>query len=120
MFGQLMETADPSTPKITANVRFCEEVVSENDHIFPMTISPFEYFVNEVLDIDTPRLKQMQHHRAKALEHSSTILNSFLERRAKGELNGFEKNSYFANALELQEEISAVSHKQLLDITQVL
>lgn len=120
LFGQLMETADPSTPKIAANVRFCEEVVSENAQIFPLMISPWEYFVNEVLDIDTPRVKQMYHHRANALEQSSTILDRFLERRAKGELNEFEKNSYFANALEAQEEFRAVSHKQLLDITQVM
>jgi cytochrome P450 len=103
MFGQMIETADKGTPSDPEILSFMDNVVVLANLITPLTTAPFEVLVGTGLGIKTAAYNELDAAFASSRDTMEKIVDDFVAREARGELDEFEQNSYLAHALVRQK-----------------
>jgi len=115
-FGRLMNT---STGEVNdANQKFCTVTMEALEELFPLSFSLREFFFNW-LGYPSPRIKMFNKNMTDCLVYGSQLVDDFLERRDRGELNEFEVNSYIAANLQKTEK-DGLTAQEFKEMTTLL
>jgi len=117
-FGQLMHTATGKTNN--ANQLFCQKSNAMVSEVFPLMLSIKERFFNKI-GYASARFSKMTKNLEAVNERCSELIDEFLERRSRGELNEFELRSYMAvNLSKGEESNSSLTDQEFKEMTSLL
>jgi len=100
-FGRLMNTTTGEADD--KNQKFCNVTMDALSEMRPLTYNVRELVLNK-LGWTTPGMSQFNKNWRTSAAYATQLVDDFLERRDRGELNEFETNSYIAVNLEKTEK----------------
>jgi len=112
-FGQLVNTTSGTTDIKKKN--FCQVSLTALRDLRSMQFSTKEFVCNK-LGWETSRMKELVKNWKFMSDYGHQLVDDFLERRDKGELDEIESNSYIAVNLK-ENEKNALSLKEFKDMT---
>ena len=106
IFGELTQVADPTTPTNPQNEKFARKAAESLGTSINMLTDPYEVVMHK-MGITTAKLEACFNAFDVTFEIAGAKIDSFLERRERGELTENEKNSYLNRALDRQLDPSS-------------
>ncbi|KAL7543730.1 hypothetical protein ACHAWF_007447, partial [Thalassiosira exigua] len=118
MLGQLAETANPNTPTDEIMLEFIEAAKTQMAGNNELQKDVYELLIGKVFGIKTAKYKIVKDAIVKTNDIGTAKARAFLEKKARGELDEFEKNSWFAHAIERQaSEGSDISVEEMINLS---
>jgi len=104
MFGHMTRLAGgPESERAQENVICYQETMAVFDMLMPLTsFNTREVILGKWLGLTTPMYAKFKVHLSKVDEINRCKIDRFVERKAAGELNEHEANSYIARAIDRQ------------------
>eukprot|EP00579_Thalassiosira_antarctica_P005575 CAMPEP_0201901928 /NCGR_PEP_ID=MMETSP0902-20130614/54691_1 /ASSEMBLY_ACC=CAM_ASM_000551 /TAXON_ID=420261 /ORGANISM="Thalassiosira antarctica, Strain CCMP982" /LENGTH=676 /DNA_ID=CAMNT_0048435913 /DNA_START=32 /DNA_END=2064 /DNA_ORIENTATION=+ len=117
MLGIYTETADETTRTDPENERFVKGAVQGLGTAIEMIFSPYELIVGKLLKFETSKMKHCFEGFDAAWAIARDKIESFIERKERGELSENEQVSYLSRALDRQkEEGSNVTVREVMEL----
>eukprot|EP00579_Thalassiosira_antarctica_P019371 CAMPEP_0201954862 /NCGR_PEP_ID=MMETSP0904-20121228/2682_1 /ASSEMBLY_ACC=CAM_ASM_000553 /TAXON_ID=420261 /ORGANISM="Thalassiosira antarctica, Strain CCMP982" /LENGTH=606 /DNA_ID=CAMNT_0048498953 /DNA_START=1 /DNA_END=1821 /DNA_ORIENTATION=+ len=117
MLGIYTETADETTRTDPENERFVKGAVQGQGTAIEMLFSPYEIIVGKLLKLETSKMKHCFEGFDAAWAIARDKIESFIERKERGELSENEQVSYLSRALDRQkEEGSNVTVREVMEL----
>mmetsp|Transcript_3196 Transcript_3196/g.5817 ORF Transcript_3196/g.5817 Transcript_3196/m.5817 type:complete len:607 (+) Transcript_3196:243-2063(+) len=117
MLGIYTETADETTRTDPENERFVKGAVQGLGTAIEMIFSPYELIVGKILKCETSKMKHCFEGFDAAWAIARDKIESFIERKERGELSENEQVSYLSRALDRQkEEGSNVTVREVMEL----
>lgn len=104
MFGELTKSADPNSKTDPENHEFAQNVVDGLSNAIYCLMDPYESILGNGLGITTKRQQYSFDKFDSAWEIGKRKVEEFTDRKERGELNEYEKNSYLFKAIDRQKE----------------
>ncbi len=118
MFGELTETANPSTYTDPINQEFVENSILSLNLMLKQNFDMVENIKGR-MGITTPTYRKFEVALDRVNEIANDKINAFKKKWERGELNESELSSYIAHAFERQKEGEAISPETLREITMI-
>eukprot|EP00579_Thalassiosira_antarctica_P028303 CAMPEP_0202028336 /NCGR_PEP_ID=MMETSP0905-20130828/63394_1 /ASSEMBLY_ACC=CAM_ASM_000554 /TAXON_ID=420261 /ORGANISM="Thalassiosira antarctica, Strain CCMP982" /LENGTH=830 /DNA_ID=CAMNT_0048592037 /DNA_START=106 /DNA_END=2595 /DNA_ORIENTATION=- len=117
MLGIYTETADETTRTDPENERFVKGAVQGLGTAIEMIFSRYELIIGKLLKFETPMMKHCFEGFDAAWAIARDKIESFIERKERGELSENEQVSYLSRALDRQkEEGSNVTVREVMEL----
>mmetsp|Transcript_16818 Transcript_16818/g.23735 ORF Transcript_16818/g.23735 Transcript_16818/m.23735 type:complete len:190 (-) Transcript_16818:124-693(-) len=118
MLGQLAETSDPNTLTDETMLQFIEAVKTQLFVNNKLQKEVYEIFMGRVFGIKTKRYNVVKDSIAKTIEIGTAKARIFMEKKRRGDLDEYKKNSWFANAIDRQaKDGSGVSQGGMINLS---
>lgn len=118
LFGKSLDiTVD--TLKDPSKGEFCDAMARASANLLPNMMNPWEVMLNS-FNYESAKMKDMREDLGSCYGHAREIVESFVERREKGELSEEEQNSYVSLNIAKQQKLEALTPDELKEVVVVL
>lgn len=115
MFGQFTNTADLESQTDQGNLEFMKSTLHVAREITRFEKPVLSYFAGK-LGYETVWQRDFMTRFKHTISHIDNEVETFIAKMESGKLNEYEQQSYFARALDRQQEGGSMSPKQVVEI----
>lgn len=121
LFGQFTQTANLETPTDPRHLEFLKNTI----YLARVSVDPFSweafaaYFFSK-LGHETAWWRDIKNRYNQTLAHTELLLNTFIEKLERDELDQYQQHSYFMSSLGRQQAADNMSLQKLKEITWTL
>jgi len=121
-FGRLAKTADLTRKDADPrDVKFCQDTLDGFEYLVPVVLSPLERLLVQGLNLSTKRFDAFCSKFDDAQDRCAEIVDDFIARKQRGELDEREMRSYVSKTLEwYEQEARDISFDQVKNIFFIL
>jgi len=119
-YGRMTKSADISSDPDPKDLQYCNNVLSSGLLTRELMYSPLEHLLQKI-GLTSFRLQRFYNVMDECAKYSLEIIEDFIQRAKRGDLNEYEKQSYLHATLEmLQKEDNDVTEAEMRELLVIL